>query len=455
MNQYNDDVYIHDDNLNYYSRFLWKIKATPLNEIEKRIAKNQKEIKEIEKDLEKNPDKHSSGAYFVVFKYIVMKDKFYDFFPTYFYSKIFIRIKYFFQNILFSRCVNEKIKRTNYLKKQFTVKHATEAYEVNWQNMGYSFFQKTLYLLSSFFITIILIGISFGIVVSLNYAQYNLSDENDSHQIFEYLLSFLISIIISIINSIGLRLLKLVTKKFEAIETKTDYYVSLSVKMTIFTFINTNIVPLLSNYIHSDWNQSDILLTNILFIFILSFALNPLVFYLNPNLLMKLSKRARARKEIEGLPVKDSTYTQDELNRLFQNPSMSICYKYSFYSNVVLTSFFYMSIIPIGIVFSLFGLIISYFLEIVHLQFYKRPDVLNSKLCKFFINHFNIALVVLALGNYIFLRDAEEFFSPNWTLINLILFVILVFIPYHRFKFNLLGLKEGEVTKGSYDEYEL
>ena len=455
LNQYNDDVYIHDENLNYYSRFLWKIKATPLNEIERRIAKNQKKIKEIEKDLEKNPDKHNSGAYFVVFKYMEMKDKFYDFFPTYIPSKIFIRIKYFFQNILFNRCVSERTKRTNYLRKQFTVYHATEAYEVIWQNMGYSVCQKTLYLFSSFFITIILIGISFGIVVSLNYVQYNLSNEYESHEIYEYLLSFLISLIISIINSLGRKLLKVVTKRFEVIETKTDYYISLSVKITIFTFINTNIVPLLSNLIHSDWNQSDILLTNILFIFILNFALNPFVFYLNPNLLMKLSKRARARKEIEGLPVKDSTYTQDELNRIFQNPSMSLCYKYSFYSNVVLTSFFYMSIIPIGIVFSLFGLIVSYFLEIAHLQFYKRPEVLNSNLCKFFINHFNIALFVFALGNFIFLRDTDVFYSPDWNLINLILFLVLIFIPYHKFKFNLLGIKEGEVTKGSYDEYEL
>ena len=53
--------------------------ATPLNEIEQRIAKNNKKIKEIEKDLEENPDKHSSGTYFVVFKYIKIKDKLYNF----------------------------------------------------------------------------------------------------------------------------------------------------------------------------------------------------------------------------------------------------------------------------------------------------------------------------------------------------------------------------------------
>ena len=426
-----------------------------MNEIERRMARKRKKIQEIEKDLEKNPDKHSSGAYFVVFKYIKMKDQFFDFFPTHFFSKIFVRIKYFFQNIIFSRCVNEKTKRLNYIRKEIAVNRATEAYEIIWQNLGYNTCQRYLYLILSMLFSLILIGISFGIVMVLNYIQYNLTDNDNDHRFYEYLISFIISIIISEINSLGRKLLKIVTRKLEATETKTDYYISLSSKITIFTFINTNIVPLLSNYIQSEFNESDILLNNVFVIFLTNFALSPLVFYLNPNLLLKLSKRARARKKIEGLPLKESTYTQDELNRLFQNPSMSLCYKYSFYSNVVLTSFFYMSILPLGIVFSIFGLTIAYFLEIAHLQFYKRPEILNSKLCKYFISHFNVAIAMFALGNFIFLRDAEKNFSPNWNLINIILFFVIIIIPYHSLKINLLGIKEGEITKGSYDEYEL
>ena len=104
-------------------------------------------------------------------------------------------------------------------------------------------------------------------------------------------------------------------------------------------------------------------------IFLTNFTLRPIVFYLNPNLLVKLTRRARAIKALEGIPVKESTYTQDELNRLFQNPSMSICNKYSFYSNVVLTTLFYMTLFPLGAVFSFVGLLLSYFLELVYLRF--------------------------------------------------------------------------------------
>ena len=456
LNEDNDEIFIHDEKLNYYTKKLWQIKATPLNEIEQRIAKNKREIQQLEKDLDQNPDKYSSGTYFVVFKYIIMKNHFYDFFPTNFFSKLFLRIKYFFQNIIFRCCVSEETKRLNYLRTEIRVELPTEAYEVIWQNMGFTNCQKILYKSFTLIVSIILIGISFGVVSFLNYIQFNLTDKETEnlHHFYEYLLSFIISIVISLLNSLARKLLKLLTKRFEPIETKTDYYISLSTKFTIFTFINTDIIPLLSNYLHSDENDNDILLNNMLVIFITNFTLNPIVFYLNTNTLCKLCKRARARMRIEGLPLEDSVYTQDELNRLFQNPSMSLCYKYSFFSNILLTSFFYLSVLPLGIVFSLAGCIISYFLEIAHLQFYKRPEVLNSKLCKYFISHFNVAIALWAIGDYFFLRKAEKHYS-TFSLLNLILFIVIIFIPYHSFRFNLLGFKEGEITKGSYEEYEL
>ena len=455
LNQTDLEYFIHDSKLNYYSKFLGFIKATPLNQIENRISKNKKKIKEIEKDLEENPNNYSSGTYFIVFKYISMRDKFYNFFPTNTLTKIFMRIKYFFQNIIFGNCVNEKTKRTNYLKLAFAVEHATEAYEVQWENLGYSMCQKALYLSISIFVTIVLIGISLGIVLLLNYAQFNLTEKENDLEFVKYLLSFLISIIIAIINSVGRSLLKIVTNKFEAIETRTDYYISLSIKTTIFTFINTNIVPLISNYIQSQWGKNEILLNNILMIFIINFTLTPFIFYLGPDLIFKISRRAKARMDLEGIPLEDSIYTQGELNKIFENPSMNLSYKYSFLANNLLTSFFYMSVFPLGIVFSILGLILTYFLEIFYLGLYKRPELLNSRLCKYFINHFNIIVAVFCIGNYIFLRDFEKHCSINWSLINMILFIIIAFIPYHSIKVNLIGTSEGEVTKGSYGDYEM
>ena len=113
-----------------------------------------------------------------------------------------------------------------------------------------------------------------------------MKNEDGEHKFYKYLLSFVISIIISIINSIGKVVLQKVTERFEPIETRTDFYISLAVKMTIFTFLNINIVPLLSNYMHGEWYENDILLNNILMIFIVNITLKPFIFYLSPRLLL-------------------------------------------------------------------------------------------------------------------------------------------------------------------------
>ena len=288
--------------MKYYSKYLWIIKATPLNDIEHRIEEKNKKIQEIEKDLADDPDKYSSGTFFVVFKYMKMQEQFYDFYPTHYITRALWKIKYFFQNIIFSNCANEKTKRKNYLKNEIKVEYATEAYEVFWQNMGYSLCKKILFFLISLLSTIILILISFAIVYFLNYCQFNLTEKEGKHTTTEYLLSLAISIIIAIINSLSRKILKLVTRHFEANETKTNYYISLSIKITIFTFINTNIVPLVSNRIQREYNSNKILLNNLFMIFLTNFTLRPIVFYLNPNLLFKLTRRARAIKELEGIP---------------------------------------------------------------------------------------------------------------------------------------------------------
>ena len=64
----NNDITLHDSRINYYTKCLCKIEATPLNQIEQRIFENKKKLFYIDKDLKENPDKYNSGKYFIVFK---------------------------------------------------------------------------------------------------------------------------------------------------------------------------------------------------------------------------------------------------------------------------------------------------------------------------------------------------------------------------------------------------
>jgi hypothetical protein len=116
--------------------------------------------------------------------------------------------------------------------------------------------------------------------------------------------------------------------------------------------------------------------------------LPPVLFYLGPDLALKIFKRSKARLELKNVKLEKSTYTQRELNEIFENPEMDICSKYSYINNVFLISLFYMSIFPIGMIFGFGALIFAYISEFFYIGLYKRPEVLNSSLCRFYVSNF-------------------------------------------------------------------
>ena len=318
--------------------------------------------------------------------------------------------------------------------------------------MGYSRCERNIRSLISSLASIGLVIIAFGIIVLVNYGQRKLSEKQEDF--WKYVLSLSVSIIIAITNFIG----KLVLKKLtlmEKIEIKTNYYISFSLKHTIFTFVTIALLPVFSNFINGyEWGDSEVLVNNLLMIFIMNILFPPVLFYLGPDLAIKIYKRTKARLELEDVKYEKSIYTQGELNEMFENPEMDICSKYSYICNAILIPLFYMSIFPLGMVFGFAGLLFAYISEFFYVGLYKRPEVLNSKLCKFYISHFKWAIFIFSLGNYIFLSPLNKNQRTNWALINLILFFVLAIIPYQSIKINTVGMSEAESKKDTYrDSY--
>ena len=276
-------------------------------------------------------------------------------------------------------------KRKDYIKLKLCVdvSNATEPFEVHWENMGHTRCEINCYKIISFISTIGLIIVSLGIIIGLNNAQYAIEDDKFAGKTFvKYLLSLLISVMLSVSTIVG----EIVLEKLsimEKIENKTSFYVSFSIKLTVYTFIIIAILPLVSNYINGNWGNNDLLVNNMLMIFIMNILLPPILFYLSPGLLIKNYKRIKATLDLNNVKLEDSIYTQGELNEIFENPTMNICFKYSYITNIFLVSLFYLSIFPIGMVFGFFGLLITYISEYFYVGKYKRPEILNSKLCKY------------------------------------------------------------------------
>ena len=92
---------------------------------------------------------------------------------------------------------------------------------------------------------------------------------------------------------------------------------------------------------------------------------------------------------------------------------------------------FYLPIFPLGVLISIIGFILVYFLEKYNFtHHYKRPEMLNEKLGEIHFNFFIFVLIFYSIGNYVFMDGLLE--SDYWKIVNISLFCTLAIIPYTK-----------------------
>ena len=117
-------------------------------------------------------------------------------------SKIIYFVRYFFQNMICRNHVNDSIKNLSYLKMEIDVKKAAEPYEIEWENMGYTRTERNVRKFLSSLISFLLIAVTFGIIVLINWGQRIISE--DEKNFLSYVLSLSVSIIIAVTNYVNL-----------------------------------------------------------------------------------------------------------------------------------------------------------------------------------------------------------------------------------------------------------
>jgi hypothetical protein len=217
-------------------------------------------------------------------------------------------------------------------------------------------------------------------------------------------------------------------------KSKTNYYLSYSVKLSIFTLTTSAFLPYLSSYFNRqlkglEYNNNKNLINNMLILFLVNSFVTPIIWTINfPLIIKKIRICFIERKKYPDLM---HFKTQKELNDIYELPDMQIASKYSYIFKTVLMTMFYLPIFPFGVVITLLGLILSYFLEKYNFTHnYKRPEMLNAKLGKFYFNFFICILLSYCLGNYIFMENI--FINDSWRVTNLLFFGILSIIPYTK-----------------------
>ena len=402
---------------------------------------------------------HFCGCAFVSFNTTKEKEEFYNNYPHFLIEFIFYYIK---KGLYYScYCCTNKNDNLNkkYRNKRIRVYLAPEPEDIIWENLEFTIFQRFYRIFFIYFLSLILILIAFLIVYELTLLQDTIND--NWRGIKKYGGAFLITIIISLINLIFEYIMNYFTK-MEKQKSMTNHYLSFSIKLTVFTFVSSSLVPLIPNILNNNLKKHNNrnLITSILFIFLANSFLTPIIWTVNIRLIIKKIRIYFLEKK----KVPDSMHykTQKELNELYELPDMDISSKYSYISKTLFMTVFYLPIFPLGVLISLIGLILAYFLEKYNFtHHYKRPEMLNEKMGEIHFNFFISVQIVYSIGNYIFIKDLLE--NDYWKVVNIALFCIFSIIPYTKpitlyfncsKDFNIESQTYNELYFSFYNDYQ-
>ena len=402
-------------------------KEEKLGELKKQKEEIYKELDELYLDSKINTLNYFAGCAFVTFS--SLKEQ--ELFLKNFNYTIFQKFIKFFKDLIYmicGCCIDKNKKPIIWLRRFVNFEQADEPSDIIFENLAFGIISKNLrtfivYIIS-FFIAIFSNSICFVIIASIN-ALLDYINKKYPHPIVQYLTSLVISCISTALNYIYENIFHILTK-FEKQSTMTKYYLSYSIKLTIFSFVNSGILPLLGEIYHpSDCHKT--LINNMLMIFLLNSIYTPIRWTLNISFFRKKINICLLERTKE--PDEEHGKTQKELNDLYELPNMNISIKYSYVAKTLLMAFLYIPIFPFGIVISFFGFCLAFLLEKFNFsKIYKKPEMLGAKICKFYVDYFIIVLFVYALGDYFFLRDIYR--TSFWSFFNLITFGFFIFVPY-------------------------
>ncbi|CAI2370251.1 unnamed protein product [Moneuplotes crassus] len=253
------------------------------------------------------------------------------------------------------------------------------------------------------------------------------------------------AMVISFFN-ISLKALAKILTEYERHDSYTPYTFSLASKMIVAMYINTAIIPLCVNYDEKYWFSSTGLISDIFYNTLSICFAGPILFFYDPNHLLKVCKRKREIKKGE-----ESKLTQREFNELFEAQQISLENRYTSAFLIILVCSTYTVLLPILPIICFFGILYQYCLvKYMLVKHTNRPKEVGHFIDFSATNIF--ILVILVNGGSIWyfltrLSDGENFFA--W--VPLLIAGIFVMLPISYIE---KIMKIDEVNRSDKDTYE-
>ena len=397
------------------------------------------------KASKENTSEHFGGAAFITFNTIKQQEEYLSKLPSNFFDYLIN----FFKNLfyIFCSCCTKK-DSLNYYKRHITFEAAPEPEDVIFENLQTKPLWRIINTIIVYFISIIICGVSFIAIIYLNKLQVKIDKDKENrttHTVLLYVISFGITGVTSVIDIILEIVLEKLTK-WEKQTTWTNFYLSYSIKLTLFSFLNSAVIPIVCELVINKSNGYQFLINNMLMKFLVNAFVTTIMWTVNVGCVLKLFRQCIIER-------KDKiNYNQKELNEIYELPSMNIAAKYSYIGKTLLMSFLYVPIFPLGLGISLLGFILAYWLEKYNFaNMYKKPEMLNRQIVEFYSNYFVLIFFVYGIGDYVFLRGVYE--KNTWSLVNIIVFGALIILPYHQLlSIDFLKFEESKIHEQEYKE---
>ena len=445
----NKENMLEGDERNFYSNYL-RIpcscceKAESLKEIKEQKETIENDMKELVKNSKEKTSEYFGGAAFITFNTIKQQEDYLAKLPSNFFDYLINFFKKMFY--LFCSCCTKK-DSLNYYKKNITFEAAPEPEDVIFENIEVKPIWRIINTFIVYFVSIVICGVSFVAIIFLNKLQKNIDKNKENkttHTVLLYAISFGITGVTSAID-IFLEIVLEKLTKWEKQITWTNYYLSYSLKLTLFSFLNSAVLPIVSELVFDKSNGYEFLISNMLMKFLVNSFLTTIMWTVNVGCVLKMFKQCLIERKNK------INYNQKELNEIYELSPMNVAAKYSYIGKTLLMSFLYVPIFPLGLGISLLGFILGYWLEKYNFaNMYKKPEMLNRQIVEFYTNYFVLIFFVYGIGDYIFLNDVYE--KKTWSLVNIIFFGVLILLPYHQLlSIDFINFEESKIHEWEYD----
>ena len=146
---------------------------------------------------------------------------------------------------IFCSCCTKK-DSLNYYKRHITFEAAPEPEDIIFENIETKPIQRIINTFIVYLVSIIICGVSFVAIFYLNKLQKKIDNDKENkttHTVLLYVVSFGITGVTSAIDIILEIVLEKLTK-WEKQTTWTNFYLSYSLKLTLFSFLNSAVIPI-------------------------------------------------------------------------------------------------------------------------------------------------------------------------------------------------------------------